>query len=128
MVHLNWLPHTGTDFYGVDDIFIPLRLWVKDENRYLTFREMIDLGEYWFSNMQRYRRLAVDVCATSEQDIEAAAAEIDERVRGSRKTAEEDEDLQSRCRLLISAIGRPQNEVGMRIAAQFLRTNLGLFE
>jgi len=108
-------------------LFIPKKLWLKEEARFMTFREIFDSGAGRFLSGQQYESLGIEPIENSPAEIKDAVIEADERIRGTWRTTEEDEYLQSRFLSLF-----PENvllgERRSRIGADFLRQNKELLE
>lgn len=88
-------------------IFIPKNLWLRQERRFLTFREIFSLGADNFLSSEEYEQLGIEVIENTPQEITDLAIEMDERLKGSWRPQREDEELQRK----FCAIVMPQGDV-----------------
>ena len=124
VVYVNFIPlgpeHLLTCAPG--SLFIPKKLWLRDERRFLTFREILDSGAGRFLRNELYEQLGVEVMENTPEEVTALAVEMDERLKGTWQTTEEDEELQRR----FWSLFKPNELNGVflsRIGAEFLRQN-----
>lgn len=113
--------------YGPQDMFIPKKLWLRDERRFLTFREILDSGAGEFLDTAQYERLGIEVIENTPEEITVLLAEMDERLKGTYQTAEEDEELQRRFWSLFQPNELHRVFVS-RVGSEFLRQNRDLLE
>lgn len=106
-------------------LFIPKKLWLKAERRFLTFREIFDSGIGRFLETEQYEQLGIEVIENTPEEITALVVEMDERLKGTWQTIEEDEELQRRFRSLLKP-GHLCHGSPSRIGAEFLRQNRDL--
>lgn len=123
----NLIPLQYIHTWGPQDINIPKKLWLRRENRYLTFREILnsELGQALHS--EQYENLEVDAIDNTTDEIAEVAIEMDDRLNGTWQTSEEDEELQRRFWSLIE----PSNLTRVfrsRVGAGFLRQNQSLLD
>lgn len=115
----NYIPLVRPPIWSPHDLFIPKKMWLRDERRFLTFREMRDPALFWTSE---YESRGIEVIDSSPEEILALAIEMDERLNGRWETSEEDEYLQQRFRAIFA--DPPQFGPNLsRIGATFLREN-----
>lgn len=135
------VPIAGTNFiifhtpFRKGDLFIPKKIWSIEEKRLLTFREYIEFGSEFsdgrgISNFDVDKKLAEGkyvVIQNTAQEILDLAKEMNERLDGTFKITEEDEELQNRFHSLLQPhdyyYGTPA-----RIGAKFLRQNKELLK
>lgn len=106
------------------DLFIPKKLWVIGEKRFLTFREML-VSYMRYSFESNCRRYGVELIHNTPEDIAAVVREMNERLDGVWRTTEEDEELQRR----FNALYEPDHlgyRLPARIGTEFLRENASL--
>lgn len=108
-----------------DNLYIPKKLWLRSENRLLTFKEMIELGVHNFDKSEDYESINVDVIENTPEEIMEAAMEMDDRLKGTIKYSEEEEELQRSFWSIIPVAELP-NEKHLRIGTDFLRKNMQL--
>ncbi|MBI2357460.1 MAG: TIGR04372 family glycosyltransferase, partial [Deltaproteobacteria bacterium] len=126
-------PAVWTDSYPLEmrplrpvDLFIPKKLWVISEKRFLSFREMIESGmRYYYES--KCRSDGIELIHNTPEEICAVVEETCRRLDGTWVSGREDEELQRR----FDALYLPKHSgYGMpgRIGAQFLRDHKGLLE
>jgi putative glycosyltransferase (TIGR04372 family) len=134
IVTLRWLwnfPSVTGDSYLIwrnqlcYDIFLLQRIWMKRENRFATFTEMLSLHGY--SEEKHQLRLGVELVKNTADEIKDACDEMNARIDGSWVTTKEDEDLQRRYQdLIVKFSDKPTWNGRGRIGAKFLRDNQDL--
>jgi putative glycosyltransferase (TIGR04372 family) len=111
--------------WGPDDLIIPRRLWKRDEERFMTFREILDSGIGRYMEQEQYDRHGLEPVHNTPEEIQALAMEMDERLNGAWRTTDEDEELQKR----FWSLFKPSELNGVflsRIGTEFLRQNRDL--
>jgi putative glycosyltransferase (TIGR04372 family) len=106
-------------FFG--DIALFQKVWSLKEERLLTVREMVTIGD-GFSDERHQERIGVRLVKNTAEEILAACNEMEARLNGTWISTEEDEVLQQKYWRLICDSGHN----GGRIGAQFLRENQDL--
>ena len=107
------------------DIFLLQRVWIKRENRFATFTEMLSLHGY--SEEKHQPGLGVELVKNTAEEIRDACDEMNARIDGNWVTTKEDEDLQRRYQDLIAKFSdKPTWNGRGRIGAKFLRDNQDL--
>jgi len=133
------VPIAGANFiifhtpFRKGDLFIPKKIWSIEEKRLLTLREYIEFGGDFrrgISNFDVHNKLAEGkyvVIQNTAQEILDLAKEMNERLDGTFKITEEDDELQKRFHSLIQPddyyYGTPA-----RIGAKFLMENKELIK
>ena len=124
---VNMVPLEYVHTWSPDDLFIPKKLWLREERRFLKFREILDSGIGRYHRSEQYRQGGIEVIENTPEEITAMVVEMDERLDGTWLATEEDEELQRRFWSLFTP-----NEVNgvflSRIGAEFLRENRELLE
>jgi putative glycosyltransferase (TIGR04372 family) len=124
---VNFIPLGYAPTWGPNDLFIPKKLWLREECRFLTFREILDSGIGWFWKSEQYEQLGIEVMENTPKEITALAVEMDERLKGTWQTTEEDDELQRN----FWSLFKPSELHGIivsRIGAEFLRQNRELLD
>jgi putative glycosyltransferase (TIGR04372 family) len=101
------------------DLFIPIKLWLIEERRFLTFREMLET-DIDLTSAVNLQRSGLELVHNTPDEISAVVREMDQRIDGTWLEAEEDEELQRR----FGALYQPAHDsYGMPgcIGAEFLR-------
>jgi len=94
--------------------------WLRGESRFMTFREIFESGAGIFWASANYERMGIDLIESSPEEIAEVALEMDERLKGTWKTTEEDEVLQRRFWELFPKT-KYHGEIRTRFGADFLR-------
>ena len=69
-------------------------LWLRKEQRFMTFREILESGAGRFLKTEQYEEINVDIIDNTPDEIAALSVETINRLHGTWQTAEEDEELQ----------------------------------
>jgi putative glycosyltransferase (TIGR04372 family) len=124
MVYVNWVPLQNLSTWARRGLVISKKLYLKKEKRVLTFREIItsEFGGDFSSGLLEEK--GIELIDNTPEEILAVTVEMDERLKGTWKTSEEDERLQ-RC---FWGLFGPEKLKGpeLRIGTQFLRQNRDL--
>ena len=123
---VNFLPLEVHPFIG-DDIYIPKKLWLREECRFMGFREILDSGAGKFLRGEQYDQLGIEVVENTSEEITALAIEMDERIGGAWEETEENEALQRRFGALFDP-GHVCSSGSLPIGAEFLRQNEDLLD
>ena len=116
-----------THTWGDGNLFIPKKLWLREQERFLTFPEILNSKSARFYETDQYEEAGIEVLENTSEEIMAVAIEMDRRLKGTWETSQEDELLQQRFRSLFD--GRDKHGVFLaRIGAEFLRQNQDLLE
>ena len=126
-IYANMVPLGYFPTWGPDDLLIPKKLWLREEGRHLTFREIMNSELRLSATTEQYDRLGIEVIENTPAEITAVAIEMDERLNETWETTEEDEDLQRRFWSLYgpSELSRTFQS---RVGTEFLRRNRELLD
>lgn len=128
IANVNVVPIQAVRTWGQDDLFIPKKLWLREERRFMTFREIFDRRIDNIRIGKHYEQLGIEPVENAPEEIKALAVEMDERLKGTWQTTEEDEELQRR----FWSIYRPDKlfhgVIVSHIGAEFLRQNQELLD
>jgi len=116
-----------------DSLFIPKKHWHREDTRFLSFREIVQSGKdvdrpnkrsglNRFLETEMFEKFGIDLVENSPEEIAAVTIEMDERLKGTWVTTDEDEQLQSRFWSLFKT-GELHGVIRSRIGAEFLRQN-----
>lgn len=124
VIYVNLLPLNC--YYALSSIklFIPKKLFLKKEKRFMKFSEMMD-NPYYYT--QEYEKKSIEFVENTPDEITSLAIEMDERLKGIWKITGEDEQLQQRFWSFFKASELKDKPVS-RIGAEFLRQNKHLLE
>ena len=124
---MNWVVLEFVLTWAPNDLFIPKNLWLQEEHRFLTFREILDSGIGRFLRGEQYEQMGIEVVENTPEEITALAVEMDERLKGTWQTTEEDEELQRKFWSLFKP-SELHGTIVSRIGAEFLRQNRELLD
>ena len=122
---VNFIPLRHAPGWGPNDLFIPKNLWLRKEQRWMSFRETCESAAS--SRSDQYEELGLDVIENTADEITALAVEMDERLNNSWQMTEEDEELQRRFWAILN-FGELHKPFLPRIGAEFLRQNRVLLD
>ncbi len=124
---VNLVPLQFVNGWDPHHLFIPKKLWLREEGRFLTFRERIEGEIGRFIRTDQYEQRGIEVIENTPEEITALVIEMDERLKGTWRTTAEDQELQQRFWTLFKP--SELNKVFVaRIGAEFLRQNRALLE
>ena len=124
---VNHVPFAAARGWGPNDLWIPKKHWLREERRFMTFPEILDSGASRFGATEQYNRMGIEVVENTPEEIADLAVEMDERLKGTWKTTEEDEQLQRRIRSLFKFSDR-RAACLPRMGSRFLRENRDLLD
>ncbi|MFC1909220.1 TIGR04372 family glycosyltransferase [Chloroflexota bacterium] len=123
VAYVNQIPIQTVHTWGPDHLSIPKKLWLRKEHRFLTLREIFDWEVDDFRRTQQFEQAGIEPVENTPEEITALAMEMDERLKGTWQTTEEDEELQRRFWSLFRAHEDRHGIIVSRIGAEFLRQN-----
>lgn len=126
-IYANYVPLHHISTWGPDDLTIPKKLWLREEGRFLTFREILQSEIGGFARTEQYDRLGIELVENTPEEITAVVVELDERLNGSWQPMEEDEELQRRFWSLVEP-SELSKVFRSRVGADFLRRNRELLD
>jgi len=109
--------------WNPDNLFITKKLWLREEHRFLTFREIFDWHLDDVQLASQYQQLAIEPVENTPEEIKALAMEMDERLKGTWQTTEEDKELQKRFWSIYKPNKLFHGKILAHIGAEFLRQN-----
>jgi putative glycosyltransferase (TIGR04372 family) len=127
VVYANLIPLELAPSSGPQDLIIPKKLWLIQERRFLTFREVFDRGLAKVLFSRRYVECGIEVVENSAEEIADLTMEMDDRLRGIWTPSDDDEVLQKQ----FWALFKPSHLHGRllaRVGAAFLRQNRSLLD
>jgi putative glycosyltransferase (TIGR04372 family) len=130
IVYVNRVPIDHLTTYSYKFINIFKRHWNIKEKRFMSLFEIFTSGASKFLRTQQYEQIGVELIENTSEEIRDAAIEMDERLKGTWQTTEEDEELQRRFWKIFGKYADPElhGEFRARIGANFLRQNRYLLE
>ncbi len=126
MVYVNWAILRRISPWVLDGLVIPKKFYKRSEHRFLTFPEIINsnIGEY--GDKQRFEEDDIELIENTPEEITAVTLEMEERLKGSWVTNENDEVLQA-CFWDIFAPDKLKSPK-LRIGTNYLRQNAELLK
>lgn len=124
---VNFIPLEYVQSWGPEDLFIPKKIWLRRERRFMTFSEILKSGVGQYQYTREYDLLGIEPIENTPEEIIALAREMDDRLKGQWKTTKEDEELQKRFWSLFKS-GPLHGKFLARIGAEFLRQNANLLD
>lgn len=127
IVTTNLIPLEYVPTWRPNYLFIPKKLWLRKEHRFMSFREVLESGTGRFLYTQQYDQIEIDIVDNTSEEIKALAIEMDERLKGTWQTTEEDEELQRRFWSFFKK-SKLHGTIKARIGADFLKQNQDLLK
>jgi len=112
---------------SIKGLFIPKKMWLMREHRFMTFSEIFESGVGRFGRTEQFEEYGLKVVENTPDEIMDLAIEMDKLLSGTCKTTREDEELQRRF-WDIFPNSKLYGEIKTRIGAKFLRDNRELLE
>ncbi len=112
------------------------KLWLAEEHRFMTFREMstpelariLFHDDYFEAKEDFFKdRYGIEFVENTSEEVTAVVLEMEERLQNTWQATEEDEELQRRFWAIVQP-EKPYAEVVTRIGCEFLRQNQKLLE
>jgi putative glycosyltransferase (TIGR04372 family) len=122
---VNMLPLERASTWAEQDIFITKKHWLCAEHRFMTFEEIFKSGAGRFLRSEQFEKMDIELIDNTPEEIAALGIEMDERLKGTWKTTDEDEELQRRFWAIFPK-SELHGEFRSRIGADFLRRNQDL--
>jgi putative glycosyltransferase (TIGR04372 family) len=112
--------------YSYNCLSIGKKFYLSGENRFLTFREIINSELGYIYDAKLLTQYGVELIENTPEEIAAVAIEMDERLKGTWKTTQEDEELQRRFWEIYGSDKLKSPD--FRIGTEFLRQNRELLK
>ncbi len=128
VIWIDFIPFSTLYLVTQGQLFIPKKLWSLKEKRMLTFDEMLNTKVAQYCRTEDYQKAEIEVINNSSEEILDVALEMEERLQGTWKETQEDQELQQRFQKIAA---RGERKFLGRIGAGFLREHkelLGLPE
>jgi putative glycosyltransferase (TIGR04372 family) len=127
VVYTNLIPLEYAPSWDPTNLFIPKKLWLVQERRFLNFREIFERNLARVNISSRYLECGIEVVENTADEIRDVALEMDDRLRGTWVPSGEDDELQKR----FWSLFKPSHLHGRflsRVGAIFLRQNRALLD
>ena len=96
VVYVNWTAILRISTWVLNGLFIFKKFYLRNEDRYMTFSEIINLDFGGNDTNEILQKLNLEVIENTQEEISAVSIEMDERLNGTWETSKEDEELQQR--------------------------------
>ena len=120
----NIVPYRSAE-RGLQDLFIPKKLWYVDEKRFLALSEIISAGIDLWGKKDQYSKTGIEVIENTAEEVLALTQEMHARLDGTWVSYGDEEELQQRYRDSFPA-DHPVTGYPSRVGTEFLRNNLWL--
>lgn len=127
IVYVDIVPLEFTMTFSSKFLSTTKKHWLRDENRFMTFREIFASGAGRFLDFSKYEDMGIDLMKSTPEEIAAVVLEMEGRLKGTWQTTEEDEELQRRFWEIFPR-SELHGEIRSRIGADFLRQNKAWLE
>ncbi len=134
MVKVNFIPLNTLRSGAAETIYIPKKYWLVNEHRFITFKEIFESDVGRFGSTEQYYNAGIELIDNTTEEIAAVVLEMDERLKGTWYSSEEDIELQRRFWELFKPDGmhkfkyERQDWFRALIGAEFLRQNQKLLK
>ena len=122
IVWVNFIPFSTVQAWVYNALVIPKKIWVKDEKRFLTFREIVESGVGLFMSQAKYDERGLMPVENSPEEIAEVVLEMHERLDGTWLPAPEDDELQRRFWSYFTP-DEWNRTFAVKVGAGFLRAN-----
>lgn len=122
----NVIPYAGVVSWHPHDLFIPKKLWLNTEDRFMYFKEIFNTEIKNFRTTSQYEEQSITVVENTADEINDLAIEMDGRLKGTWQTSQEDEELQKQYWSLFKSDEITRTDI--RIGTEFLKQNRDLLE
>jgi len=123
MAWVNAVPLESMLTWNPRVMYIPKKYWLRDERRFMRFREIFESGVGRYTHTQEYEARGIDLIENTPEEINALAIEMDERLNGTWHTTREDSVLQEQFWSIFPKSRLHGRVIRSLIGAKFLRDN-----
>jgi putative glycosyltransferase (TIGR04372 family) len=127
LLYVNFVPLEYVLSWDKNNLFIPKQYWLNKEERFMSFREIIESGAGRFLSNNQYIDKGITLVDNTPEEIREVTVEMEERLKGTWVITEEDEDLQRRFWSLFKP-GELHGKIYSRIGAAFIRKYKALLD
>jgi putative glycosyltransferase (TIGR04372 family) len=124
---VNMVPIEHAPTWMANCPFIPKKHWSVNENRVLTFKEILESGAGKYLKASQFQQAGIEVFENTPEEITAIAVEMTERLAGTWQFSDEDDALQRRFWDLWEP-NELNHKFVVRIGIEYLRQNADLLE
>ena len=127
IAYTNFIPLNPVFASKTNDLYIPKKLWLKNQRRFLSFGEIFNSRIREISHSEEYESLGIEPVENTPEEIRDMVTEMDERIKGTWQSNAEAEDLRLRLRSLFKPGGLKNNFL-LQMGSEFLRQNKRLIK
>jgi putative glycosyltransferase (TIGR04372 family) len=127
ILYVNTAPLELALSWDKNNLIIPKMYWLDKEQRFMSFREILESGAGRFLETHQYIDMGITLIENTPEEILEVTIEMEERLKGTWVTTEEDEDLQRRFWSLYPP-SEYHGKIYSRIGAAFIRKYQSLLE
>jgi len=127
ILYVNFVPLDHALSWGKNNLFIFKKHWLDKEQRFMSFREIIESGVGRFYLNHEYIDKGITLIENTPEEIREVTIEMEERLKGTWVTTDEDEDLQRKFWSLYKSSDL-HGKIYSRIGAAFLIKYQALLE
>ena len=124
LVYVNWTLLLRISVYAAYGLIIFKKFFLKNENRYMSFSEIMNLEFGGKDTDELFNRLNLKLIENTPEEIRAVTIEMDERLNDTWESTREDEILQEKFWALFGS--NKVRSPDLRIGAEFLHQNRDL--
>ena len=124
---VNFIPLEYVWTWSKNGMFIPKKLWLKEQKRFMTFQEVIESCVGRYLKREDYEKQGIEVIENNPQEIKSFVIEMEMRLNGQWEETDEDCELQKRFWSLFGSSDL-HGKIVSRIGADFLRQNRELLD
>jgi len=122
IVWVNFIPISTVQAWADGSLLIPKKIWVKDEKRFLTFREIVESDVGLYISQGKYDDRGLVPVENTPEEIAEVVLEMHERLNGTWTSSAEDDELQQRFWAYFTP-NEWNRTFKVKIGAGFLRAN-----
>ena len=126
LLYVNFVPIEYMNSFFSNSISIFKKHWLKNEKRFMTFKEIFEAGAGKFFWSDEFTKLGIELVENTKDEILEAVMEMDDRLNGTWKSNEEDDELQNRFWSIFPKNNKLHGEIKSRVGAAFLSQNKDL--
>jgi len=122
IAYANFIPLDPGFSSNTHDLYIPKKLWLQKERRFLSFGEIFNSGLNKIYRSEGYSKLGIEIVENTPEEITGLIIEMDERLKGAWHENGEAEELRLRLRSLFKP-AELKNNFLLQIGSDFLLQN-----
>ena len=109
------------------DLFIPKKMWLKQESRFLTLKEMYSDKIVSFDSSESFKKEGIELVENTAEEIIDVVLEMENRLNGNWETTEEEIELQKRYQNSFANCIYKNNK-HIQIGTKFIKDNIFLLD